>query len=60
MNKAEWLFMLFFIALGLLWTFIGMLVSLLNTVIEESQNITGTPGIHLWASLASKLINYVN
>ncbi|KAI1733288.1 hypothetical protein Ddc_02212 [Ditylenchus destructor] len=51
-NKSQWLISLFFIALGLLWTFIGMLISLLNTVIEESRNITGPPGIHVWSTLS--------
>uniref|UniRef100_A0A915DWB4 Uncharacterized protein n=1 Tax=Ditylenchus dipsaci TaxID=166011 RepID=A0A915DWB4_9BILA len=52
MNKTSWIIMLFFIALGLLWTFVGLLISLLNTVIEEIKNVTGPTGIYLWSSLS--------
>jgi hypothetical protein len=52
--------MLFFVALGLLWTFIGLLISLINTVTEEIPTIVGPTGVYLWSSLACKLFSCLN
>lgn len=57
MSKGTWIFMIFFIALGLLWTFIGLIVALLNTLIEEVSTIVGPEGFYLWSSLSCKLIS---
>uniref|UniRef100_A0A7E4UY65 DUF2975 domain-containing protein n=1 Tax=Panagrellus redivivus TaxID=6233 RepID=A0A7E4UY65_PANRE len=51
-NKLIWIFTLFFIALGLFWTFIGTVVALINTVIDEKPSILGPSGIYLWCFLS--------
>ncbi|KAI6236440.1 hypothetical protein M3Y95_00157800 [Aphelenchoides besseyi] len=52
MDKTTWIFTMFFIALGLLWTFVGLLVSILSYVVVETKTITGPTGLIVWSSLA--------
>ncbi|KAI6200427.1 BMA-ITSN-1, isoform a [Aphelenchoides besseyi] len=51
-DKTTWIFTVFFIALGLLWTFVGLLVSILSSVIAQTKTITGPSGLIVWSSLA--------
>ncbi|KAH7731038.1 Clarin-3 [Aphelenchoides avenae] len=50
-SKPAWLFILFFVALGLLWTSVGIIVSLLCTSANETRTIAGPPGLYLWSAL---------
>uniref|UniRef100_A0AC35GDR6 Uncharacterized protein n=1 Tax=Panagrolaimus sp. PS1159 TaxID=55785 RepID=A0AC35GDR6_9BILA len=52
MNKILWILVIFFIALGLFWSFIGLMISLLNTVAKERKTILGPSGIYLWSLLS--------
>ncbi|KAI6175846.1 hypothetical protein M3Y97_00734100 [Aphelenchoides bicaudatus] len=51
-SKGSWIFIIFFIALGLLFTFIGLIVALLNTLIEEVSTVLGPEGLYIWSTLS--------
>lgn len=53
-GRSTWIFIIFFIALGLLWSFIGLIIALLNTLIDDVTTIVGPNGLHVWSSLACK------
>ncbi|TKR68637.1 hypothetical protein L596_024595 [Steinernema carpocapsae] len=51
MCKVPWIFTIFFLALGLLWVAIGILVSFVSTVGKQDQTVVGASGIYLWSIL---------
>lgn len=51
-GRSAWIFIIFFISLGLLWTFIGLIVALLNALMEDVSTIVGPEGFYLWSTLA--------
>ncbi|KHN74270.1 hypothetical protein Tcan_03732 [Toxocara canis] len=55
-SKTPWIFTIFFIALGLLWNVVGIIICLVNTVIKENDTVAGPIGIYLWSMLACKLV----
>lgn len=57
-SKATWISMIFFIALGLLWTLIGLIVALMNTLIDETSTIVGPEGFYVWSGMACKFNHY--
>ncbi|VDK28769.1 unnamed protein product [Gongylonema pulchrum] len=67
MAKVPWIFIIFFLALGILWNILGAIVALLNTVAKETDTVAGPKGIYLWsilsvvsyaAALATFLVQY--
>ncbi|KAE9552734.1 hypothetical protein FO519_004051 [Halicephalobus sp. NKZ332] len=52
LSKTCWILTIFFISLGVLWALIGLAVSLMNTVIQETHNLLGSNGIFLWSLLS--------
>uniref|UniRef100_A0A0R3S2B9 C2 DOCK-type domain-containing protein n=1 Tax=Elaeophora elaphi TaxID=1147741 RepID=A0A0R3S2B9_9BILA len=52
-SKVPWVFILFFLAFGILWNAVGAIVSLLNTVAKETDTVAGPKGIYLWSILAA-------
>ncbi|VDK48730.1 unnamed protein product [Anisakis simplex] len=55
MAKTPWVFTIFFIALGLLWNVVGIIICLVNTVVKENDTVAGPIGIYLWSMLACRL-----
>ncbi|VDK81633.1 unnamed protein product [Litomosoides sigmodontis] len=51
-SKVPWAFILFFLAIGILWNAVGAVVALLNTVARETDTVAGPKGIYLWSILA--------
>ncbi|VDN04465.1 unnamed protein product [Thelazia callipaeda] len=39
-SKVPWLFMIFFMAIGMLWNFVRAIVALFNTIAAEVENVT--------------------
>lgn len=58
-TKVPWVFILFFLAIGILWNAVGAIVALMNTVARETNTVAGPKGIYLWSILAgaSKISN---
>ncbi|EJW84950.1 hypothetical protein WUBG_04139, partial [Wuchereria bancrofti] len=54
-SKVSWVFILFFLAIGILWNVVGAVVALLNTVARETDTVVGPKGIYLWSILAGAL-----
>uniref|UniRef100_A0A914EGF5 Uncharacterized protein n=1 Tax=Acrobeloides nanus TaxID=290746 RepID=A0A914EGF5_9BILA len=52
MNRTLWILCIFFIALGILWVFVGLLISLMNSVKMNDETIIGPSGIYVWSILA--------
>ncbi|CAD5221175.1 unnamed protein product [Bursaphelenchus okinawaensis] len=56
-GKCSWIFTMFFIALGLVWSFVGMFVSFLNLFLNDPKTVAGAGGLHLWSWLS--VMSYV-
>lgn len=53
-SKVPWVFILFFLAIGILWNAVGAVVALLNTVARETDTVAGPRGIYLWSILTGE------
>ncbi|KAK5979085.1 hypothetical protein GCK32_006883 [Trichostrongylus colubriformis] len=51
-NRVLWIFILFFMALGVLWICVGIVTSLLSAFVPEEESIAGPIGMYLWSLLA--------
>ncbi|EPB68295.1 hypothetical protein ANCCEY_12611 [Ancylostoma ceylanicum] len=51
-SRILWIFILFFIALGILWICVGIVTSLLSSFTAQEDSIAGPIGIYLWSLLA--------
>ncbi|KAK6765791.1 hypothetical protein RB195_025607 [Necator americanus] len=51
-NRILWIFILFFIALGILWICVGIVTSILSSFTPQQDSIAGPIGIYLWSLLA--------
>nr|CDJ92246.1 Tetratricopeptide repeat protein 4 [Haemonchus contortus] len=51
-DRVLWIFILFFIALGILWICVGMVTSLLSAFVAEEETVAGPIGMYLWSLLA--------
>lgn len=52
MSLGLWVTIILFAVLALLWGVVGIVFSLINTVIVPYETITGPVGLYLWSSLA--------
>ncbi|KAI6239576.1 BMA-ITSN-1, isoform a [Aphelenchoides fujianensis] len=59
LDRGTWVWMIFFTGLGFLWTFIALLVALLN-VLEgaEARTVIGPSGLYVWSSLACEFLSF--
>ncbi|KHJ99461.1 hypothetical protein OESDEN_00540 [Oesophagostomum dentatum] len=51
-NRILWIFILFFITVGILWICVGIITSLLSSFINQEDSIVGPIGTYLWSLLA--------
>ncbi|CAJ0609684.1 unnamed protein product [Cylicocyclus nassatus] len=51
-SRILWIFILFFIAIGILWISVGIITSLLSSFNAKENTIAGPIGTYLWSSLA--------
>ncbi|VDK70451.1 unnamed protein product [Cylicostephanus goldi] len=51
-SRILWIFILFFIAVGILWICVGIITSLLSSFNAQENTIAGPIGTYLWSSLA--------
>uniref|UniRef100_A0A914WTS6 Uncharacterized protein n=1 Tax=Plectus sambesii TaxID=2011161 RepID=A0A914WTS6_9BILA len=58
MTKSIWVCIVVFAALSLLWTTVGIVFSLVNTVIKPIETIAGPIGIYLWSGLACTWLSF--
>lgn len=52
MDRTLWILCIFFLTLGILWIFIGLIISLLNSVKLNTETVMGPAGIYVWSILA--------
>ncbi|VDP18426.1 unnamed protein product, partial [Heligmosomoides polygyrus] len=51
-NRVLWIFILFFICLGVLWICVGIVTALLSSFVAEEGTVAGPIGMYLWSLLA--------
>ncbi|CAD5227123.1 unnamed protein product [Bursaphelenchus xylophilus] len=54
-GKFTWIFTLFLIGVGLIWSFVGLFVSFLNLFVEEINTVAGPRGLHIWSWLSGEI-----
>lgn len=54
MTFSLWLFTILSVSIAMIFSLVGAIFSIINTVMTPAETITGVQGLYLWNGLASE------